>query len=245
MQRTNPLGQPIGRAVEGWQAARRPERASIAGRRCRLEPLDAERHAEALHRAYREDRDERHWTYLPYGPFASSADYRAWVAAHQASDSDCFFAIVDVGRETPVGVAAYLRVSPGTGSVEVGHLRYAAALQRTPAATEAMYLMMSRVFEDWGYRRYEWKCDSLNAPSRAAAERLGFRYEGVFRNDLVMKGRNRDTAWFSITAEEWPGIRHALEAWLDPSNFDRDGRQRKRLREWMPATAGAAIVSDL
>ena len=105
--------------------------------------------------------------------------------------------------------------------------------------------MMSRVFEDWGYRRYEWKCDSLNAPSRAAAERLGFRYEGVFRNDLVMKGRNRDTAWFSITAEEWPGIRHALEAWLEPENFGREGLQRKRLREWMPVTAGAPIVSDL
>ena len=250
MQRENPFGQPIGHPIEGWQAARRPERAPIAGRLCRLEPLDAERHADALHHAYSLDHDARHWTYLPYGPFASSAEYRAWVAEHQASENDCFFAIVEAAREIPVGVAAYLRVSPASGSIEVGHLRYAAALQRTPAATEAMYLMMRRVFDDWAYRRYEWKCDSLNAPSRSAAERLGFRYEGVFRNDVVMKGRNRDTAWFSITAEEWPAIRRAFEAWLDPANFDREGRdragrQRRRLREWMPATAGSPIVSDL
>jgi len=245
MQRRNPLGQPIGRPVEGWQPARPLERSPIVGSRCRLEPLDADRHAEALHRAYAEDGDERHWTYLPYGPFPSSSAYRAWVEGCQRAASDCFFAIVDAARETPIGVAAYLRVSPDTGSIEVGHLRYAAALQRTPASTEAMYLMMRRVFDDWGYRRYEWKCDSLNAPSRAAAQRLGFRYEGVFRNALVIKGRNRDTAWFSITAEEWPDIRRALEAWLEPANFDGEGRQRKRLRHWMPATAGTPIVSDL
>lgn len=245
MQRMNPLGQPVGRAVEGWQAAQPPDREEIRGVRCRLEPLDAERHAEALHRAYGEDRDEGSWTYLPYGPFASSADYRAWVAQHQASENDRFYAIVDAQSESPVGVAAYLRVSPATGSIEVGHLRYSAALQRTPAATEAMYLMMKRVFEDWGYRRYEWKCDSLNAPSRAAAERLGFRYEGLFRNDLVMKGRNRDTAWFSITQDEWPGIRRALLSWLEPGNFDAEGLQRKRLREWMPPSAGLPIVRDV
>lgn len=244
MERKNDLGQPIGRAVEGWTRAQRPERAEIPGSRCRLEPLDADRHAEALHRAYAENHDGGNWTYLPYGPFDSAEAYRAWVLTYQAIE-DPFYAIIDLERETPVGVAAYLRVFPELGSIEVGHLSYAPALQQTPVSTEAMYLMMKRVFDDWGYRRYEWKCDALNVPSRAAAVRLGFRYEGIFRNNLVMKNRNRDTAWFSITQDEWPEIRHALEAWLETGNFDGEGRQLKRLADFMPASAGQPIVVDV
>jgi RimJ/RimL family protein N-acetyltransferase len=245
MGRMNDLGQPIGAAVEGWAGAQRPDGSEILGTRCRLELLRADRHAQALHTAYIENRDGGNWTYLPYGPFESAGAYRDWVLAHQSIEGLVFYAIIDRERETPVGVAAFLRIFPESGSIEVGHLSYAPRLQRTPTSTEAMYLMMKRVFEDWGYRRYEWKCDSLNAPSRAAAERLGFRYEGLFRNHLVMKSRNRDTAWFSITEGEWPDIRCAFEAWLDPANFDRSGLQVKRLSDFMPASAGTPIVEDL
>jgi RimJ/RimL family protein N-acetyltransferase len=245
MERKNELGQPIGKAVQDWSGAHSPAREMIQGARCRLEPLDAARHASALHAAYRENLDGSNWTYLPYGPFESEAMYTAWAAAHEETTEGVFFAIVDLVRETPVGVASYLRIAPDAGSIEVGHLSYAPVLQRTPASTEAMYLMMKRVFEDWGYRRYEWKCDSHNAPSRAAAARLGFRYEGVFRNQLVMKDRNRDTAWFSITNEEWPKIRSAFEAWLQPSNFEADGAQIRSLSEGMPETAGKPIVAML
>jgi RimJ/RimL family protein N-acetyltransferase len=240
----NEHGQPIGLPVRDWHGARPPVREVMQGVRCRLEPLDAERHAAGLFRAYAADPKGANWTYLPYGPFATLADYRAWLAEKQASREECFFAIVEQASGAPLGVAAYLRIFPQTGSIEIGHLSYAPALQRTPASTEAMYLMMRRVFDDWGYRRYEWKCDSLNAPSRSAATRLGFRYEGVFRKLLVVKGRNRDTAWFSIVDDEWPAIRAAFEAWLAPSNFDEAGRQRRRLEEWMPVTAGRPIVVD-
>ena len=242
MQNSNELGQPVGVPVLGWSGASVPDRTTILGSRCRLEALDAERHAEALHAAYSENRDGGNWTYLPYGPFSSSGEYREWVVGVQDIDDPYFFVIVDSSSETPIGVASYLRVVPLMGSIEVGHLSFSPVLQRTQVSTEAMFLMMKRVFDDWGYRRYEWKCDSLNGPSVAAARRLGFRYEGMFRNHVVMKGHNRDTAWFSMTDEEWPAIRAAMESWLDPRNFDREGNQRKRLGDLMPETAGRAIV---
>ena len=240
--RKNEHGQPIGLPVLDWRGATAPVREPIQGTHCRLEPLAAQTHAAALFRAYAADPKGIHWTYLPYGPFATLAEYQAWLAEKQASREECFFTIVDPKSEQPVGVAAYLRIFPLTGSIEVGHLSYSPALQRTAAATDAMYRMMKRVFDDWGYRRYEWKCDALNAPSRAAATRLGFRFEGVFRKLMVLKGRNRDTAWFSIVDDEWPGIRGAFEAWLSPSNFDAEGRQRRRLEEFMPPSAGEPTV---
>lgn len=243
--RLNEHGQPIGLAVPDWRGARPPSRETIAGTHCRLEPLDADRHAEPLFRAYAADPKGINWTYLPYGPFADPGSYRTWLTHRQAARDECFFAIVDAKSDAPVGVAAYLRIFPETGSIEVGHLSHSPALQRTVASTEAMYLMMKRVFDAWGYRRYEWKCDSRNAPSRAAATRLGFRYEGVFRKLMVVKGRNRDTAWFSIVDEEWPGIRAAFEAWLDPANFDVRGQQRRRLEALMPPSAGRPIVTDV
>lgn len=243
--RTNELGQPIGYALEDWSGAKSPVHETIAGARCRLEPLSAEKHASALYAANLEDRDGSGWTYLPYGPFASLDDYVATVRGFETMGHTLFYAVVDAVSDAPVGIASFLRIDPALGSIEVGHLRYAPVLQRTPMSTEAMYLMMRRVFEDWGYRRYEWKCDSLNAPSRAAAKRLGFRYEGTFRHQTVMKGRNRDTAWFSITDLEWPGIRAGLEAWLDRSNFDDAGRQRSSLGDHMPDTAGLPIVEDV
>ena len=230
-QRTNHLGQPIGEPVPDWRPRPRPPRTPMQGRLCRLEPLQAERHAAALHEAYCADREGRNWTYLPYGPFASAADYAVWVRSVESLEDPVFHAILDAPTRRPVGVASYLRIDPAMGVIEVGHLNYAPALQGTAAATEAMWLMMRRAFEELGYRRYEWKCDTFNVPSRVAAERLGFRYEGTFRQAVVMKGRNRDNAWFSITDGEWPALRSALERWLDPSNFEASGKQRRRLAE--------------
>jgi RimJ/RimL family protein N-acetyltransferase len=239
-QRTNHLGQPIGIAVENWEGAVAPTRETMTGRLCRLDALRAENHADALHEAYVENRDGSNWTYLPYGPFDNTDAYRTWVEEMQDREDTIAYAIVDARTDLPLGVATYLRIDSPNGSIEVGHLSYSPALQRTPLSTEAMYLMMRRVFDDWGYRRYEWKCDSLNAPSIAAARRLGVRYEGTFFNQVVMKERNRDTSWLSIVESEWPPVRNALEGWLEASNFDSAGRQRRRLGEFMPETAGVS-----
>jgi RimJ/RimL family protein N-acetyltransferase len=200
------------------------------GRYCRLEPLDPVRHADALFAEFAADADGRGWTYLAYGPFPSAAAHRAWMEAHCLGDDPLFVAIIDAATARPAGVASYLRVTPGSGSIEVGHIHYSPRMQRGPAATEAMYLMMKAAF-DLGYRRYEWKCDALNAASRAAAQRLGLSFEGVFRQATVYKGRNRDSAWYAAIDSEWPDLRAAFLAWLDPSNFDGEGRQRTRLSE--------------
>jgi RimJ/RimL family protein N-acetyltransferase len=230
MTRVNEFGQPIGYALPDWRPPPRPRREVLLGRFCRLEPIDPERHADALFAANARDADGRGWTYLPYGPFATLDRYRAWMQALCLGDDPLFFAIVDAASERPVGVASYLRIDPAMGAIEVGHLRFSPLLQRRPAATEAMYLMMQHAF-DLGYRRYEWKCDALNAPSRAAAQRLGLSFEGIFRQAVVAKGRNRDTAWFATTDREWPALQRAFERWLDPANFDADGGQRARLVE--------------
>lgn len=200
----------------------------MVGRYGRLEALDAERHAADLFGAYGHDALGAGWTYLPYGPFADAAAFHAWLGQMAATDDPLFFAIVNEDGHA-VGVASYLRINVEMGSIEVGHIHYSPLLQRTRMATEAMYLMARRAFDELGYRRYEWKCDDLNAASRAAAERLGFRYEGTFRQDRIYKGRNRDTAWYSITDGEWPAVRDAMEAWLNPANFDADGQQRASL----------------
>jgi RimJ/RimL family protein N-acetyltransferase len=226
----NDLGQPIGPAVAGWGPPPRPARAPLAGRFCRVEPLDPGRHATDLFDAYALDAGGGNWTYLPYGPFATPDAYRAWMEETCRGDDPLFYAIVAPATGRAVGVASYLRIEPVNGSIEVGHLSFSPLLQRTPAATEAMYLMMRRAFE-LGYRRYEWKCDALNAPSRRTAERLGFVYEGTFRQATIYKGRNRDTAWYSITDGEWPAVRDALERWLEPGNFDGQGFQRSPLRQ--------------
>jgi RimJ/RimL family protein N-acetyltransferase len=229
----NPLMQPIGHPLAGWTPRPLPPREILLGRTCRLEPLDPERHAADLHAANLADAEGRGWTYLPYGPFATLSDYRAWMDATCLGGDPLFHAIVDAATGRAIGVAAYLRIDPKSGVIEVGHLKYSPLLQRTPAATEAMYLMMRRAFDELGYRRYEWKCDALNAASRAAAARLGFRFEGVFRQATVVKGRNRDTAWHAIIDKEWPAAKAAFERWLDPSNFDGAGRQRQSLSALM------------
>ena len=224
----NALGQPVGLPLPGWCPPPAPPRTPMAGRYCRLEPID-ERFAGDLYGAASEDADGRTWTYLPYGPFATEGDYRRWLVATCLGDDPLFFAVVEAASGKAMGQASYLNIKPGQGSIEVGHLYFSPRLQRSRVATEAMYLMMRRAFEI-GYRRYEWKCDALNAPSRAAAERLGFSYEGVFRQATVNKGRNRDTAWYAAIDGEWPALAAAFEAWLDPSNFDAAGRQKESLR---------------
>jgi RimJ/RimL family protein N-acetyltransferase len=223
----NAFGQPIGFAVDGWTTRPRPPRTPMIGQWCTVEPVDAERHAAELHAANLEG-DGRNWTYLSVDPFDDLDAYRAWLTK-MAGDDPMLHAIVDRRSGKAIGVAAYLRIDPPNGVIEVGHINYSPLLQRTVMATEAMFLMMRRAFDELGYRRYEWKCDSLNAPSRAAAERLGFTYEGLFRQALVYKGRNRDTAWYSIVDSEWPALKARYERWLAPSNFDEAGRQRERL----------------
>ena len=227
---SNHLGQPIGVVVPDWKPPHLPWREPMEGRFCRLEPLDPERHAADLYAANALDVQGKNWTYLPYGPFETLDSYRAWVEQRCRSSDPLFYAIVERAKDSAVGVASYLRIDPGNGSIEVGHINYSPLLQRTFAGTEAMYLMMKQAFE-LGYRRYEWKCNALNAPSREAAQRLGLSFEGIFRQAKIVKGRNRDTAWYAAIDTEWPAVQKAFLRWLDPSNFDEKGKQRIRLSD--------------
>jgi len=227
---TNSLGQPIGYRVENWKPPPIPSDQVMEGRFCRLERLDPSKHGPSLFAANATDVDGAMWTYLPYGPFPAVEGYLAWLNERAKATDTVFFAIIDRAHDRAVGLASYLRMDPMAGSIEVGHLAYSPLLQRTPAATEAMRLMMERVF-DLGYRRYEWKCDALNAPSASAARRLGFVFEGIFRQAWVVKGRNRDSAWFSVLDREWPRLRDRFAIWLAPANFDENGRQKKPLAE--------------
>jgi RimJ/RimL family protein N-acetyltransferase len=224
----NSLGQPIGVPLPGWKPPLPPSRSPMAGRYCRLEPID-ERFVPELYAAAAHDRDGGTWTYLPYGPLTSEDEYRQWLSATCLGDDPLFFAVVDAALGRAVGQAAYLNIKPSHGSIEVGHVYFSPLAQRTRVATDAMYLMMRRAFET-GYRRYEWKCDALNARSRAAAERFGFSYEGIFRQAIVVKGRNRDTAWYAAIDREWPRLSAAFEAWLAPENFDASGQQKASLK---------------
>lgn len=224
----NDLGQPVGFSLPNWKPPEAPAREPMEGRFCRVEPIHPGLHAASLHAANAMDVEGRMWTYLPYGPFDTLESYRAWAEEMCRCSDPLFYAIIDRATDRAVGVASYLRIDPRAGSIEVGHISYSPLLQRTPAGTEAMFLMMERAFT-LGYRRYEWKCDALNGPSRAAAQRLGFSFEGVFRQAAVVKGRNRDTAWFAVIDREWPALREAFQRWLHPANFDERGRQRARL----------------
>lgn len=202
----------------------------MVGRFCRVEPLDPDRHAADLFDANALNPEGSNWTYLPYGPFETLENYLGWINDYCRGSDPLFHAIVDATMGNALGVASYLRITPASGTIEVGHINYSPLLQRTSAATEAMYLMMKRAFE-LGYRRYEWKCDALNAKSRAAAQRLGLSFEGVFRQAAVYKGRSRDTAWYAAIDREWPALEEAFLRWLDPANFDQRGEQRLRLSD--------------
>jgi len=224
----NHLGQPVGRPVRDWHPPSPPSRASLSGRTCRIEPLVTKRHAEDLHAAYRLDTEGRLWTYLPYGPFENFQEFSLWMEEASKQADPLYFAIVHQTTGKATGIAAFLRIDPKNGSIEVGGLCFSPLLQRTVSATEAMFLMMEYAFS-LGYRRYEWKCNALNAPSRASAERLGLTFEGIFRQATVVKGHNRDTAWYSVLDREWPDLRKRFLEWLDPENFYPSGQQKTRL----------------
>ena len=223
-------GQEIGAALDGWSPPPSPSREAIAGRWCRLEPLDAGRHADDLFAAYAVAPDARDWTYLPLERPADADALRALVASQALSRDPLHFAIVAADTGHAVGSAALMRIDPVNGVIEVGHINFSPDLKRTRAGTEAIFLLMRLAF-DLGYRRLEWKCDSLNAPSRRAALRYGFTFEGIFRQAVVTKGRNRDTAWYAIIDRDWPGVRARIAAWLEPGNFDLAGRQRRPLAD--------------
>ena len=230
--------RPIGPSVGEWQVPPLPDGSVMEGRYARLERLEADQHAALLFKAF--DGHDWVWDYMPSGPYASSAQFHRWMREATAKDDILFHAIKDMETGEYGGFASYLRMKPASGSIEVGYIAMAPRLQRTRAATEAMYLMMAWAFAA-GYRRYEWKCDALNRPSRRAAQRLGFSYEGIFRQATVVKGRNRDTAWFAVTDQEWPALSEAFQFWLAPSNFDDTGAQRERLSD---LTALVRVSSD-
>jgi len=222
-----PLGTPV-----DWSPVPPPRREPLAGSHILVRPVDASLDAEPLYTvSHPPEGDEALWTYLFDGPYGSVEEMRRALEWAETSEDPLFFTLVRLADERPLGRAAYLRIAPEFGVVEIGAILFAAALQRTTAATEAIYLLARHVFDDLGYRRLEWKCDALNAASRRAAERFGFTFEGIFRKHMVIKGRSRDTAWFAMTDEEWPAIRDGFEAWLAPGNFDAEGQQRHSLRE--------------
>lgn len=227
---SNVEGSLVGLPVNQEGLVAMPTGETLSGHWVRLERLSSERHSKDLFDAFAVESDGRLWTYMPHGPFDTLSDLMAWATSVESSDDPLFYAIINVATGRAIGVASYLRINPTDRTIEVGWITYSRELQRTPGATEAMYLM-ARFAMDLGYRRYEWKCNALNAPSISAAERLGFSFEGVFRNAVIVKGRNRDTAWFAWTDSDWPAIRQALESWLAPTNFDEFGRQHSSLRD--------------
>ncbi len=228
----------FGAEVADWTPPVRPSGEILQGAYARLEPLRAATHGDEIHRANM--LHDRIWDYLPYGPFADAASYADWVRSVESGTDPMFYAIRNMETGHFEGVASYLRIAPEAGSIEVGHINFSPAMQKTRAATEAMYLMMKWTFAA-GYRRYEWKCNALNLGSRRAAERLGLSYEGVFRQAAVVKGRNRDTAWFAAIDAEWPALKQAFETWLSASNFDADGKQRQSLSS---LTAPVLVTQD-
>lgn len=235
----NEFDQPVGDSVDGWTPRPFPTVNDAVGDYCRLTVLDFDRHRQALAKMYVHQTNPSQWTYLGYGPFASDDEFFTWlksVSPKAGEDADpLFFTILTPPPNSPHecttvnGMTSYLRIDRPQGAIEIGHIHFSKAIQRTPAATEANFLLMCRVFDELGYRRLEWKCDSLNERSCNAARRLGFTPEGTFRNARVYKGRNRDTSWFSITDQEWPAVKQAIASWLAKDNFDKAGKQKNRL----------------
>lgn len=223
----NPIGVPLGEVIK---PSTPDENLKLVGKYCYLESLDANSHAAQLYEAFSLDTQGRLWTYMPQGPFSSAEQYRTWVEGAQHKADPFFYAIIDNETNKAVGVASFLRVDPTASSIEVGWITFSPLIQQKPIATESMYLMMKYAFE-LGYRRYEWKCNALNAPSISAAMRLGMSFEGLFRQATMVKGHNRDTAWFSILDRDWPTAKTAFETWLAPENFDAQGQQKQRLSE--------------
>ncbi|CAI0846578.1 GNAT family N-acetyltransferase [Serratia proteamaculans] len=229
----NQFGQPVGEPLADWRVVKRPTGETLDGRFCRLKQLDAKRDHAALFSAFQQAPDGRDWTYLSIERPDSPAAMLQHLTTLQANATLVNLTVFDRASQAPVGTVAYMRIDEANGVAEIGHVSWSPAMKQRSSATEAIYLMLRHLFEDLGYRRCEWKCDSHNALSKQAATRFGFKYEGTFRYALVTKGRSRDTDWFAITADRWPTIRAGFEQWLDPDNFDAQGQQKKRLQELM------------
>ncbi|HLB56432.1 MAG TPA: GNAT family protein [Coxiellaceae bacterium] len=231
MSEINKFNQTIGDIVPNWKSCEYPSKNKMTGKYCSLEILDIEKHASDLFDAISFENKGESWTYLSSGPIFLLEGFQQWLHNKVKNDDTILYVIIDLKSKKPIGIAGYLRIDPTHGTIEVGHLHYSKFLKQTPLATEAMYLMMHYVFEELHYRRYEWKCNSLNEASRNAALRLGFQFEGIFRQCNVFKNHNRDTTWFSILDNEWPALKIKFEKWLDENNFDLNGKQIKRLQD--------------
>lgn len=241
---TNAYGQPIGQDLPGWTARERPGNVTLEGRFCRLEPLSASKHGRSLYEAYGLAEDPRDWTYMFAGPFDSDSLFNQYVTVAQESQDPKHYAVIDAATGKAVGTLSLMRIDPANGVIEVGNVMFSPLLKQKAASTEAQFLLMQYALDVLKYRRYEWKCDSLNAPSRKTAQRLGFSFEGIFRQAVVYKGRSRDTAWYSIIDSEWPAIREAFLQWLSTSNFDHRGHQMESLssiRERLGAHQAASL----
>lgn len=219
---------PVGERVLDFKSPPHPKGIDLSGQHIEIIQLDAARHAASLYEAKRQDKEEVNWLYLPYGPFADLPSYQGWLEEMADLNDPAFFTLIRKSDQRAVGIASYLRIDQHNGSIEVGHIHFSPLLQNTTAATEALYLMMKWAFEA-GYRRFEWKCNALNLKSRKAAQRLGLSYEGIFRQMMIAKGRNRDTAWYAAIDKEWPALKQAFETYLDDDNFDKDGMPRQSL----------------
>ena len=233
---TNKLGQSIGEPVENWKICPAPPKTKMEGKYCVIEILNIEKHAEDLFNSFAKDTNNYDWTYLHYGYFKSLTEFKDWLDKDCLDNDPLFYSIIDKNQNIAVGMASYLRIQEKVGNIEVGHIHYSFPMQKKPIGTEAMYLMMKRVFDELGYRRYEWKCDSLNERSCKAAKRFGFTFEGVFRQHNIVKGHNRDTAWFSIIDKDWQRIKKNYETWLYMTNFNKEGKQNKSLTSLMLQT---------
>lgn len=231
MAKVNQFNQIIGKPIENWVPREEPAKENMYGNYCTLEPLDIYRHSADLFKTFKFNNQGETWTYLPFGPFKTYEEFKRWLSEKSVSKDYIFFAVIDKNSNVPNGIASYHDIDLMHGTAEVGSIHYSKMLQKTRAATEAMYLMMYQIFEKLGYRRYQWRCNSLNQSSRNAAERLGFKFEGIFRQTNVFKNLNRDTAWYSIIDSEWPSLKVKFQRWLDSNNFDANGNQKRKLQE--------------
>lgn len=233
MQETNQFGQLLGNPVENWTPCQKPAKKIIQGRYCILEPIDINKHAPKLFDVLAIDNRGESWTYLPYGPFATYDEFKDWLTKPTSADDILLYAVANSVTQETLGISGFLRINPEHGVIEIGHLHFSKLLKQTTLATETIYLMLRLVFDDYKYRRCEWKCNNLNEASRQAAERFGFTFEGIFRQCNVFKSRSRDTAWFSIIDSEWPKLKDKFEKWLHPNNFSASGKQILKLKQIM------------
>ena len=223
--------RPVGEKVDPLPAGNKPDMRPLHGRWMRLEPVSAAKHADELYASFAEsDPQGKVWTYLGYGPFESPEAFAGWLKEKEASRDPWFYAFIRRDTGKACGMGSFMRCDAANGAIEIGHIWMAPGLQRSREATEAIYLMIRHCFDDLGVRRLEWKCDALNAPSRRAAERFGFSFEGIFRQHMIVKGRNRDTAWYAMLDKDWHRIHQGFEAWLSLANFDAAGKQKAKLR---------------